>query len=319
MTPTHPFLEDGNINPPFAIVIERHDVKPNGDFRPVAHVRFGLELRTSGLLSALSPEDLKTLFWVLSFVTSNGDCNPILPRLAEAMNVTTGKAQVRLERLIQPLWQSQPLLLATRVGDQLAFSPSPAVVSTRYEEPPQSAPSPPLPASSPRSREETVAHSRSRYARPRAEVEREIARLNGWPEPPFEVDAPNTVGEVKPANSSSPDVQEQGIVKDQLLRVGLNEEQADDLLNRFDSLRIRRQLSWLNYHPHVRNRAGFLIAAIEDNYAAPPILRFRTPDESSLSPQTGVEQSPEQVPDERLLDVMDTSDVPPLDVSDLFK
>lgn len=319
MTPTHPFLGDGNINPPFSIVLERHDVKPNGDFRPVAHVRFGLELRTFGLLSAVSPEDLKTLFWVLSFVTPNGDCNPILPRLAEAMNVTTGKAQVRLERLIQPLWQGQPLLMTTRVGDQLAFSPSLAIVSTRHEEPPQSTPSPPMPASLPRSREETVAHSRSRYARPRAEVEREIARLNGWPEPPFEVDAPDMVGEVRPANSSSPDVQEQDIVRDQLLRVGLNEEQADDLLRRFDLLRIRRQLSWLNYHPRVRNRAGFLIAAIEDNYAAPPSLRFRSPNESSPSPETGVEQNSEQASDERLLDVMDTSDVPPLDVSGLFK
>lgn len=319
MTPTHPFLEDGNINPPFAIVLERHDVRQNGSFRPVAQVRFGLELRTSGLLSALSPEDSKTLFWVLSFVTPNGDCNPILPRLAEAMNVTIGKAQVRLERLLQPLWQGQPLLITTKMGEQLAFSPSLAVVSTRHEEPPQSLPSPPIPASPPRSREEIVAHSRARYARPRAEVEREIARLNGWPEPPFEVDTPNTVEEAKPADSSSPDVQEQGIVKDQLLRVGLNDEQADDLLRRFDLLRIRRQLSWLNYHPRVRNRAGFLIAAIEDNYAAPPSLRFKSPDESSPSPETGVEQSSEQAPDERLLDVMDTSDVPPLDVSNLFK
>ena len=318
MTPTHPFLSDGNINPPFSIVLERHDVQSNGSFRPVAQVRFGLELRTSGFLSALSPEDLKTLFWVLSFVTPNGDCNPILPRLAEAMNVTTGKAQVRLERLIQPLWQGQPLLITTKVGEQLAFSPSLAVVSTRHEEPPQSSPSPPIPASSPRSREEIVAQSRARYARPRAEVEREIARLNGWPEPPFEVDALNTVEEANPANSSL-DVQEQGIVKDQLLRIGLNEEQADDLLRRFDFLRIRRQLSWLNYHPRVRNRAGFLIAAIEDNYAAPLSLRFKSPDESSPPPEAGVEQSPDQAPDERLLDVMDTSDVPPLNVSDLFK
>lgn len=310
MTP-HPFLEGESLNPPLSIVLERHDAKSNGDFRPAASVRFGPELRTGGLLGAATPEDLKTLLWVLSFVTPNGACAPTLMRLAHAMSVSPGKAQVRLERLSRPLWQGQPLLLSTGSGPQLAFSPSPAIVSTR-EEPPENVLSPPAPA--PVSRETTLALSRERYARPRAEVEREIARLNAWPEPPFEFDLSHQDEEIPFHYRPSTDVKERGIVKDQLLRVGLNEEQADDLLRRFDTLRIRRQLSWLHYHPRVRNRTGFLIAAIEDNYEAPASLRFKKPVELDVPVP---EQTPELLPGDE--EPPPDEQVPPLDMSDLFQ
>lgn len=57
----------------------------------------------------------------------------------------------------------------------------------------------------------------------------------------------------------------------QLIETGLSEEQAVGLVQRFDLVRIRRQLAWLPYR-HARNQAGFLLAAIEDNYEAPPAL-----------------------------------------------
>ena len=313
MTPTHPFLENGfaDLSPPLSIVLERRDVQPNGDFRPDASVRFGPELRTTGLLAALSPEDVKTLLWVLSFVTPNGACDPSLPRLAEAMGVSLGKAQVRLERLERPVWQNQPLLITTKVGPNVAFSPSPALVFTRVAPSENATPTENTAslamATAPTSREAIIDLLREKYARPRVKVEREIARLNGWPEPPFEVDAADLDAQAKPSDLPSSKAQEQGIVKDQLLRIGLNEEQAEDLLRRFDLLRIRRQLSWLNYHPRVRNRAGFLIAAIEDNYEAPASLRFKHLAQSVSPPS---EQAAEAPPSEQ---------VPPLDVSDLFE
>lgn len=56
------------------------------------------------------------------------------------------------------------------------------------------------------------------------------------------------------------------------MAVGLLEEQADDLVKRFDAIRIRRQLAWLPLR-QAKNRAGYLIAAIKDDYAAPKAVR----------------------------------------------
>jgi hypothetical protein len=63
-------------------------------------------------------------------------------------------------------------------------------------------------------------------------------------------------------------------LQQQLERQGLTTEQALDLLHKFDPVRIQRQLMWLPYR-HARHTAGLLIAAIEDDYEAPPVLRVR--------------------------------------------
>lgn len=67
---------------------------------------------------------------------------------------------------------------------------------------------------------------------------------------------------------------------------GLNEEQAIDLVSRFDDVRIRRQVQWLSLR-RARNPVGLLIAAIEDDYAAPPVLWQR----SALSPEVATEDA----------------------------
>ena len=50
--------------------------------------------------------------------------------------------------------------------------------------------------------------------------------------------------------------------------LGLKSEQVDMLLARFDTERIRRQIAWLPAS-NARNPAAFLLAAIENDYAAP--------------------------------------------------
>ncbi|MBV9467648.1 MAG: hypothetical protein JOZ57_00205, partial [Abitibacteriaceae bacterium] len=127
-------------------------------------------------------------------------------------------------------------------------------------------------------REAVIAHSRQRYARPRREVERLIAQQNGWPLPDEgESDADQTsasaaVADVYVLPEHPPG--QAAYLRQQLLRLGVDTQTADDLLRRFGLVRIQRQLQWLPYR-RVRNPAGFLIAAIEDNYEAPLALRHQ--------------------------------------------
>jgi hypothetical protein len=91
------------------------------------------------------------------------------------------------------------------------------------------------------------------YARPRAEVEREIAEVNGW-------DVPRT--------ADSPLDLELDELGRRLMAVGLHREQIEFLLAQYDRPRIERQLAWLQYR-RAKNPAGYLLAAIVDDYKAP--------------------------------------------------
>lgn len=268
--------------PPFLLLHEHLEVQPNGNFRPTAYVAFDASFRASTLLTALSAEELWLLLAVLSFITPNGHIQPLLLQIAEVLKLSPLKTSLSLNRLMNRKWRDQPLLWVSNIGGQPAFAPSPHLFQTRTLAPLPSAGNESNAPPTTLAREQVIAHSRARYARPRLEVERQIARLNGWPEPPFDIPTPLSV--TPPVMNSTPvPISEQRIVRGQLLRVGLDEDQADSLLTRFDLIRIRRQLSWLPYHRGVRNRAGFLIAAITDDYEAPLALRInrsvRAPDE----------------------------------------
>lgn len=236
----------------------------------------------------------------------------MLFQLAEALSVSPRKANARLQRLAGFTWRGQPVLRQVEFQNHPAFSPTLALVNyqstTADNGSANDSHAPPLFSQ----RDRIINHSRTAYTRPRAEVEREIARLNGWPEPPFEVPT-NHLSTPSPMQNQHPpndeflnDTNEEALVRDQLLHVGLNEEQADSLLDRFDLLRIRRQLSWLNYHHGVRNRAGFLLAAVTDDYEAPLALRVSKP---------ASDESPDQ--DSTPPNFESGADLPPLDDSDL--
>ena len=47
-------------------------------------------------------------------------------------------------------------------------------------------------------------------------------------------------------------------------------------MKRYDALRIRRQLAWLPRR-RAKNAAGYLLAAIKDDYAAPRAVQFQNP------------------------------------------
>ncbi len=216
-------------------------------------------LRLSGFLLALSPEDLKLILMLLTFVTANGHCAAPLPQLASALHLSFAKTRTRMKRILALRWLGQPLVLSYQPpGGLETFVFAPGFLPL-YEE--QRISPPPL--YRPAGRQTVIEYSRSTYARPRAEVERQIAQLNEWKLSGDEADSPQPV---------EPEDPEKTATRRELLNVGLQLEQANELLKQFDLIRIRRQLMWLPYRT-ARNRAGYLLAAIKDDYAAPIHLR----------------------------------------------
>lgn len=110
-------------------------------------------------------------------------------------------------------------------------------------------------------RDVLIAHSRARYAAPRAEVEADIARRMGWGAPAFEDDPPDVA-------------EEKRALYDKLSEQGMSKSQALDVLGRFDLTVVRCQLEWMPYRA-AKTPSRYLQAAIENNYEAPVALRVR--------------------------------------------
>jgi hypothetical protein len=263
--------ESANLSPdfkPFLIYIRHRDKQRDVSWRPDAFMGFSHGLRLSGLLAALPAEELKSLLYLLSFVTPNGDVMPSAMQLAEAFHLSVGKTNRRMERLMQLNWANEPLVHYRRFESGLdAFVPHAGLFT--IEEEAHAPEIPTAPAYRAASREEVIAHSRRMYARPRAEVEEMILRqlrpLN--PRVAAPVVAAQETAYMKFSTEQQP-------VVEALQSLNLTEEQITSLLTRFDLPRIKRQILWLP-HRHAKNLAGFLIAAIERDYEPPrglPVL-----------------------------------------------
>ena len=296
---------------PFTVFIQHLDKQLNGNFRPHAVVGFDGGLRASGFLASLPAEELRSLMFLLSFVTPNGDISPSLAQLSEAMRVSQSKARARLERLQELQWQGARIVRSHVVGGQETFSPV-SELAPHVEERVQGWQSllvqpPPLFAAP---REAIIEHSRRTYTRPREEVEREIRDFYGWRGPDGTAQgAPGTTQQ--PARELS---EEEAAVWQQLVSVGLTDEQADSLLARVELVRIGRQLQWLPYHRRVRNVAGFLLSAIEDDYEMPPMLRRQVIMNGTLAEEE--ESVPAETSEPEPFEPME-ADVPLLDTSSL--
>lgn len=210
-------------------------------------------------------------------------------QLASAMHVSQTKARSRMQRLTELRWQDRPLVTALKHGNGLeAFMPTPGLIPVREENTPTAPPANGTPFTA-APREAVIAFSRERYARPRAQVEREIAELNGWelpeePEPPHEAEPPQSP-QSSPAElpTESPDAPKAhtgalpqqkpaASLRRRLENCGLTREQAEKLLTAYNRERIERQLEWLPFR-NAKNPAGYLLSAIERNYAEPLALR----------------------------------------------
>ena len=231
---------------PFQLVLRRLDKKPDGSFRPDVRVEITPALRTSGLLAALPGEDLRNLLLLLTFAHPNGYVQPSLAELSQALRQPWGRTAAQLRRLQGFPWQGGPAVYELRRESGLhAYAPSPRILGIATEPEGSGAdPAHPLRAAG---REAAVALSRTAYARPRGEVEAEIARLNGWG---------------RKAEGEAPEARA-------LRLLGIPEWEAQDLLEKHGPERVRRQLAWLPYR-HARDPGRYAVAAILNDYGPPP-------------------------------------------------
>ncbi len=254
----------GTLDNDFPFVIEQYQSEQGvgGSFRPAARLLLTPALRTSGLWSVLPPDELRDLTLLMTFLSPNGRVQPTLPELAGAMQTSYVQTRARMLRLSRRVWQGQPLVVELNRQSGLdAYLPGGHLLgSQQIQEMPAAAAQTVL--TEPRAgRDALIAHSRARYATPRAEVEADIARRMGWGAPAFEDDPPD-VAEEKQA------------LYDRLSEQGMSKSQALDVLGRFDLAVVRRQLEWMPYRA-AKNPSRYLQAAIENNYEAPVAMRVR--------------------------------------------
>ena len=254
----------GTLDNDFPFVIEQYQSEQGvgGSFRPAARLLLTPALSTSGLWSVLPPDELRDLTLLMTFLSPNGRVQPTLPELAGAMQTSYVQTRARMLRLSRRVWQGQPLVVELNRQSGLdAYLPGGHLLgSQQIQEMPAAAAQTVL--TEPRAgRDALIAHSRARYATPRAEVEADIARRMGWGAPAFEDDPPD-VAEEKQA------------LYDRLSEQGMSKSQALDVLGRFDLAVVRRQLEWMPYRA-AKNPSRYLQAAIENNYEAPVAMRVR--------------------------------------------
>jgi hypothetical protein len=234
---------------PFVIEVRQDRPQPTGSFVPAASLKLMEEFRTTGLLHFLSPEDLKSLLYLLTFITPEGHCQVSLPILTSAMQVSSSKVKARMHRLSEMKWQDEPLIIQVPHESGLfTYSLHPHLVAYEHLTVSEQHPTPPLRTVS---RNQIIAYSRSHYARPRAEVEKIIAAQLGQ-------DIEETV--------------EQRKLRYRLENVGLTSEQATEVVLTHSPDVIAQQLDWLPFR-NAKNPAGYLLAAIEGGYGEPRGVR----------------------------------------------
>jgi hypothetical protein len=216
---------------------------------------------------------VKNLLTLLTFVTPNGICSPSVQELAHAMGVSPSKVVSRMERLTAFQWQNAPLVYFLKRESGLdAYTPSPSLVGSVNEVAEEAVASHMVLPYLPARREEVIALSREKYARPREEVEREIAKLNGW--------------EV-PEEFATEEEKERNALLSQLCATGMERGQANAILEQYPIEVIRRQLDWLPYRG-ARYPARFLASAIAGDYDSPQQKPETSSEEISLEDEGGV-------------------------------
>ncbi len=286
--------------PPFVLEERLEEVQTSGSFTPRCALWLSASFAQSGLLRDLADEELYLLLAVLSCLSPNGAFLATPERVAEAVGASPRAALQGLEGLCERAWRGQPLLRSHTTASGLRFfSPSPHLLEVRRG---VVTPAPPggqrvaasqeaqgRPAARSAVREEVVAHSRARYARPRAQVEAEIEAFlrsgrglikvrtppaweaAGQAEMPITEEQPQiSDGEEAPSPETAvtPQARQWLHLKRALVEAGVPQHRADELLDLYPPERIERQIRWLPLR-QARSPVAYLLAAIERDYAPP--------------------------------------------------
>ena len=249
---------------PLCIVLEKLDLTPDSHFRPSAFIKLTKAFRTSGLLHTLPPEELKSFFTLLSFLTPNGDCSPTLAQLASEMRISQTKTRARMQRLCQFRFEGEPLVVASTRGDgQEIYALKSHLIPTVEQS--VEAPKPEPLQAVPRQR--LIEYSRNRYAKTREEVEKQIAELNGWDVPPLIAEQiADAAAETALQDEATPPQQKE--LRRRMQNAGIAPDQIEYLFSNFDLERIEKQLGWMPFR-QARNPSAYLVAAIVHDYEEP--------------------------------------------------
>lgn len=229
----------------------------NGTFTPAARMIITPALRTSGLLSALPDREARTLLRLLTFLTPNGRIQLTLPEVAEGIGISEREADERLKQLASLRWQDEPvvhvLVRESGIG-YVTFSRS-VLTEKQAPEPPTSTDAERLLPYRPANRETIVDWSRTQYAHPRDQVERQVLEQ---------------LGHGMDEGGDTPE----GEAKRRLLKLGVPAEQADLLLAHHSVDEITDQLDWLPLR-EAKHPARFIVAAIQGKYDLPARIRLQ--------------------------------------------
>ena len=82
------------------------------------------DIRISGLLAFLAPEDLQTLVAILTFVDESGRCELSARAMGQALDLSEKRAQIRLRKLCGITWHGKPLLMRENQREAGRFQPT---------------------------------------------------------------------------------------------------------------------------------------------------------------------------------------------------
>ena len=231
----------------FAVEHRREGMRPT-QFVPDTRLVIAPALRTEGFLAIIPDREFRALVAVLTFLTPDGRIQATANQVAQSLGVSEKHAGERLQALCKLSWQGFPILVAvTREKAPTFYAPGYGIVTHAHEEKENNSTGDSVPYTT-ASREELIAQSREKYAKPREEVERIVAKGLGHEE--SEDDTPDAV------------------LRRALLGVGLTRDETETLLTGFPHDAIQKQLGWLPERG-ARNPARYLLAAVRGDYAAP--------------------------------------------------
>jgi len=246
--------EAGHSDHPFVAEVT-HEHEGASRYVPSCRVSIGPSFRE--LARQMPVDALRDLVVVMTFATPNGRVSPGAPELGGALGCSGWVARLRLMRLCRGWWRGQPVLrLHRQPSGRETFTPGVLILGLRERMLP-----PATPPSVAAGRERVISASRARYAKPRAEVERDIMVQAGWGDP-AEAEA------VRSASTADPSDKLGLWAVRRLVRVGVDHSLAVKLVGECGAVECISQVRWLPYR-NAKDKARYLVAAIQGRYGEP--------------------------------------------------
>ena len=254
------------------------------------YVRIDRGARTSGLLAFLSAEDLQTLIALMTFADEYGRCELSARTLGQAIDLSEKQSQKRLKKLCKIIWHGKPLLVRENERDMGRFLPTgyqlPGVegvkivpdnalqVSMRDGDGPsdrgstggsngKEADTPPVPAA-----EGDIRKRKSSSGAPVPDIE-------GIPPANTRITGSSCVGvsyinkgHTKEDREGAANADERKQVLRKLLQYGVSGSIASEILDRYPTNSIARQIEMLPFR-NAREPAAMLMKAIREDWTAP--------------------------------------------------